>query len=114
MNFYKIAESLSELTLSPNGLAEVEVNGKSICIALHNNTLHACAAKCPHAGAAMAQGYVDGLGNIVCPLHRYKFSLQNGRNTTGEGYFLKSYQVEFRPDGVFVGFEEHKLFKWQK
>ena len=50
----------------------------------------------------MAQGYVDGLGNIVCPLHRYRFELNRGRNVSGEGYYLKVYQVEEREDGVYV------------
>ena len=102
LTFYKIAESIQELFPSPEGLAEVEVNGKLICIAVKNDTVRACAAKCPHAGAPMAGGYLDAMGNIVCPLHRYKFSLQNGRNISGEGYFLKTYPIEMRPDGIFV------------
>ena len=46
---------------------------------------------------------MDALGNIVCPLHRYKFSIKNGRNTSGEGYFLKTFAIEVREDGIFVG-----------
>ncbi|NJM52749.1 MAG: Rieske 2Fe-2S domain-containing protein [Blastocatellia bacterium] len=49
---------------------------QKICIALHNGELHACAAKCPHASGKMAEGHIDSLGNIVCPLHRYKFNLK--------------------------------------
>jgi 3-phenylpropionate/trans-cinnamate dioxygenase ferredoxin subunit len=41
----------------------------------------------------------------VCPLHRYRFSLANGRNTSGEGYFLKTYPVKEDDDGVWVGLE---------
>ena len=112
--WYKIADTISEIDFSPEGLATVDVNGKKICVAFKNENLHACAAKCPHAGGNMAQGYVDALGNIVCPLHRYKFSLSNGRNTSGEGYFLKTYLIENRENGVFVGFEENALFNWIK
>jgi 3-phenylpropionate/trans-cinnamate dioxygenase ferredoxin subunit len=50
----------------------------------------------------MADGYIDALGNIVCPVHRYKFNLQNGRNTSGEGYYLKRWAAEEREDGVYV------------
>jgi 3-phenylpropionate/trans-cinnamate dioxygenase ferredoxin subunit len=64
--------------------------------------LFACAAACPHAGARMANGQIDVLGNIICPLHRYKFSLVNGRNVSGEGYHLKTWKVEWREDGVWV------------
>jgi nitrite reductase/ring-hydroxylating ferredoxin subunit len=104
MIWIKIADTIAELNLSAEGLTEIEVNGKKICLALHNATLYACTAKCPHAGGAMSAGYIDPLGNIVCPIHRYRFSLQNGRNTSGEGYFLKTCQLETRPDGIFVAF----------
>jgi nitrite reductase/ring-hydroxylating ferredoxin subunit len=51
------------------------------------------------------------VGNIVCPLHRYKFSLVNGRNVSGEGYYLKTYPVEQREDGLYIGFEK-SWFGW--
>ena len=51
----------------------------------------------------LADGYIDALGNIVCPLHRYKYNMENGRNVSGEGYYLKHWLVECREDGVYVG-----------
>ena len=95
-------------------MAEIAVAGKTICIALHKDNLHACTQKCPHAGGIIADGYLDALGNVVCPLHRYKFSLQNGRNISGEGYFLKTFPIEIRNEGIFVGFEENIQFNWPK
>lgn len=112
--WHKIAESISDLPSTENGLHEIEVSGKKICIALANEEMHACATKCPHAGGQMSNGYIDALGNIVCPLHRYKFALYNGRNTSGEGYFLKTYPIESRENGIFVGIEEQGLFNWLK
>ena len=102
--WHKLAESLEELQFMDTGLAELEINGKKICLGQHKDQLYACTAKCPHAGGNMAEGYIDALGNIVCPVHRYKYNLENGRNTSGEGYYLKRYPVEIRPDGVFIGF----------
>jgi nitrite reductase/ring-hydroxylating ferredoxin subunit len=112
--WHKIANSIAELHFSENGLTTVEVNNKTICVALHNNEVLACTHKCPHAGGIMSDGYLDPLGNIVCPLHRYKFSLHNGRNVSGEGYFLKTYPVEVRNEGVFIGMEQNNLFGWLK
>lgn len=112
--WHKIAVAVSELPLSANGLTEMEVNGRKFCLVFHNNNLHACAHKCPHAGGTMADGYMDALGNIVCPLHRYKFSLLNGRNTSGEGYYLKTFPIQIREDGVYIGFPENSLFGWLK
>jgi nitrite reductase/ring-hydroxylating ferredoxin subunit len=113
-SWHKVAESLEELLLNERLLTEIDIAGKKICFSLHKGRLYACAALCPHAGGKMVNGYTDALGNIVCPAHRYKFSLQNGRNTSGEGYFLKTYPVEIRTSGVFVGFENSNRFKWLK
>ncbi|MFY8127049.1 MAG: Rieske (2Fe-2S) protein [Chitinophagaceae bacterium] len=97
-----IAPSIAALPWQNNNLCVVEVHGKKITLALHHNQLFACAYKCPHASGVMADGFIDALGNITCPLHRYKFSLTNGRNTSGEGYYLKTYEVEVNDEGVFV------------
>jgi 3-phenylpropionate/trans-cinnamate dioxygenase ferredoxin subunit len=113
-SWHKIADSIEEISFSQEGLAQIEAGGKMICVANKEGHLAACTAKCPHAGGILANGYVDPLGNIVCPLHRYKFSLKNGRNTSGEGYFLKIFPIELREEGVFVGFEQNNFFNWLK
>lgn len=110
ITWHKIAESISEISFSPGGLASLEVNKKTVCLALHKEELTACTNKCPHAGGHLQEGFLDAMGNIVCPLHRYKFSLKNGHNISGEGYHLKTYPVEIREEGVFIGFAQNKLF----
>ncbi len=95
----KVAESRLELFQLP--LPVHIVNGKQVCFAEYKNVLYAFQNKCPHAGGNMSEGYVDALGNIVCPLHRYKFSLSKGYNVSGEGYHLKTYPVK-EEDGIWV------------
>ncbi len=112
--WHKLADDLAGISFSANNMAEVKVAGKSICIAIHNDKLFGCTHKCPHAGGALADGYLDAMGNIVCPLHRYKFNLQNGRNISGEGYFLKTFPIEIRKEGIFVGIEENNFLNWLK
>ena len=103
--WYKIAGTIREINFSPEGLVHLEVANKDICIAIHDNNLHACTQKCPHAGGDLSQGWLDAIGNIVCPLHRYKYDLKNGRNISGEGYYLKTYPIETRKDGIYIGIE---------
>lgn len=110
--WYKIAESEKELQFNGNNLLVTTANKKKITIGKHNGKLQACGYACPHAGGILSDGHIDALGNIVCPLHHYRFSMENGRNTSGEGYFLKAYPVEIRADGIYVGIEEKKLFGW--
>lgn len=104
--WYKIADHPNELPFGENNIAVAELDGKKICVGRKAETLYAFAYKCPHAGGCMADGWIDPLGNVVCPLHRYKFSMANGRNVSGEGYYLKHWPVEIRDDGVYVGKEK--------
>ena len=112
--WHKLADSVVEIAFSSNNLAELTIGGKTICVALNKENLCAFSGKCPHAGGSLSHGYLDAAENIVCPLHRYKFSLKNGRNISGEGYYLKTFPVEIRNDGVFVGFDESNFFSWLK
>jgi 3-phenylpropionate/trans-cinnamate dioxygenase ferredoxin subunit len=103
--WYKIAESVNELLLSGNRICVAEIAGKKICVAEFQQQWFGFAYKCPHASGIMADGYIDAVGNVVCPVHRFKFNLVNGRNTSGEGFYLKTYPVEVREDGVYVGLQ---------
>lgn len=111
----RVAEFLNELNFSENNIAVADCKGKKICIARHKEKVFAFAYKCPHAGGILSEGYIDALGNVVCPLHRYKYQMETGRNVSGEGYFLKTWPVEMREDGIYVGMEESGgLFGWLK
>jgi nitrite reductase/ring-hydroxylating ferredoxin subunit len=110
-NWFKIAENDQEILFNNNNITEVQVNGKVMALGRHHDKLFAFAHKCPHAGGPMKEGWIDAKGNVVCPVHGYRFSLENGRNVSGEGYNLKHWPVESRPDGIFVGIEEG-LFNW--
>ena len=112
--WYKIADTITELQFGEKNIIQVEIAGKKICVAKTLNGLAACTAKCPLAGGNMSEGYLDKDNNIVCPVHRYVFNLRNGRDITGEGYFLKIYPVKVNDDGIFLGIEEGGLFSWLK
>jgi len=110
--WHKVSEAEAALAWNENAMAVVHVENKEIGIARHEGLLYGFALKCPHAGGPLNEGYIDPLGNVVCPLHRYKFNIKNGRNSSGEGYHLKTYPVESRTDGIFVGIEDKSLFGW--
>ena len=98
------------LNWAENNMVELEVEGRSFTLAKKSDAYFAFASKCPHASGRMAQGYINPLGQVVCPLHRYCFDMKNGRNTSGEGYFLKTYPLALRDGGLFIGFKPFSLF----
>jgi nitrite reductase/ring-hydroxylating ferredoxin subunit len=110
MNWVLITDAPMSLDWPENQLLDIEVDGKKITLARFKEGYYAFAQKCPHASGRMAQGYINPLGQVVCPLHRYSFDMKNGRNTSGEGYFLKTYPVEQRSEGIFIGFKPNSFF----
>lgn len=105
MEWHRIANNEQELGLSTGKLMEVQAGNRTVCITQYQEQWLACSPVCPHAGAKLAGGFVDALGNVVCPLHHYKFQLKTGRNVSGEGYFLKRFPMEVREDGIYVALE---------
>ena len=108
--WHKIAESDEEIRVEENGIAVINLQNKKICITKYQGQWFAFPYTCPHAGGILAGGYIDKTGNITCPLHGYKFSLKNGRNISGEGFSMKTFPVEIRADGIYVGLESGGLF----
>ncbi len=109
----RIASHISELEFSPKGIAIAEADGKKICVGKFRDQYFGFAYKCPHASGLLAYGHIDANGNVVCPLHRYKYDISNGRNVSGEGYYLKHWSIIQNEEGVFVDMEAPKgLFGW--
>jgi len=110
--WYKFAEKESDLQWTPGNVAEVTVNGKQLCVARFQDQWFGFAHTCPHAGAPLTDGYIDKSCNVVCPVHNLKFNLRNGgHDVNGEGYKLKTYPVQLRPDGLFIGIDEGGFLK---
>ena len=97
------ADGVTIQSLQENKLTEMLIAEKRIGLLKRNNVVYAFTAACPHAGANLCNGWLDPLGRIVCPDHKYRFDPANGRNTTGEGYKLFTYPVEIKGDDIFVG-----------
>ena len=110
MEWKLITDAPLTLDWPQNNMMELEVDGKKFTLAKFQDSYFAFASKCPHASGRMAEGYINPLGQVICPLHRYSFNMFNGFNTSGEGYFLKTYPLELRDEGLFIGFQSFSLF----
>ena len=104
-----ITSDLLALTWPSNNLLNMEIEGLNFTLGKWQDHYYAFASKCPHASGKMNEGYINPLGQVVCPLHKYCFDMANGRNSSGEGYFLKTYPVELRENGLFIGIKPNYL-----
>lgn len=57
---------------------------------------------CPHAGASLGMGEVQGMV-VACPRHDWRFNLKTGACLTNKMFCAKTYPVELRGDEVWVG-----------
>lgn len=65
--------------------------------------LFAVQDKCPHNGASLSRGFCSPNNEVVCALHRYSFDLSSGKATSGGAYTLKTFPIEIKEDGVWLG-----------
>ncbi len=98
----KLLIPVSSLSFNEKGIALVHIDGRSICITQYGGRYFAFAERCPHASASLEHGFVDVKGNIVCPVHNYRFSLKHGRDSGCEGYRLRTYPIELKEDGLWI------------
>lgn len=58
---------------------------------------------CNHAGASLAEGWVEG-GCIVCPMHGYAFELRTGKLVRPKGLCAdqRTYEAKIEGDDVVV------------
>lgn len=99
---YDNEEALQNNVL-PNKVDVFVLKGERICIAKGKEGYYAVQERCPHNGASLSQGFCTEEGEIVCPVHRYKFDLKTGRATAGGSFALKKYPLEIKENGVFIG-----------
>ena len=83
-------------------IKKVKAGGKSICLVGYEGKIYAISATCPHAGAELSGGWCKD-GKIICPFHRYSYSLETGKGDPGQNDYVDTYPVEIREDGVYVG-----------
>lgn len=112
IRWIKIFENETELK---NFVAFLKINtliveGKKICLVHTSKGIYAIQEKCPHNGASLQYGYCnDKQNSIVCPLHRYHFSLETGRALSGIADAGRTYPIKITDKGVLLGIKE---FNW--
>lgn len=79
--------------LQSEGLLLVRVAGRHVCLGKQGEQVWAFSPKCPHEGGPLASGQLNERQEVVCPWHRFAFSLDTGACSQG-GYFLKTYEVK--------------------
>jgi len=84
----------------PEGTAKcVSLCEKSIAIFNLEGRFFAINNICPHRGASLASGAIDGR-KVICPWHGWEFDIPTGHMWTGEG--VESYPVKIEEDQIWI------------
>jgi len=61
----------------------------------------ALSGRCPHANGPLGHGWIED-GELVCPLHHWRFRLADGRCTTILGQSVHRFRCEVRGEEIWV------------
>ncbi|MEJ1236804.1 Rieske 2Fe-2S domain-containing protein [Chryseolinea sp. T2] len=81
----------------------IAVRNKRICLVMHDNQFYAIQDSCSHQGESLSKGKVNGLGEIVCPWHYYRFEVATGRPMDSSCPDLATYPLKLTDEGLFIG-----------
>ncbi|WP_439893817.1 Rieske (2Fe-2S) protein (plasmid) [Ralstonia sp. 25C] len=85
--------SIPMAELSPGLRKLVFIDGRGMVLFNIEGTVYAIDNSCPHQGASLAGGKLDGT-RLQCPAHGLRFDLATGCAHGGAGLCLSTYGVE--------------------
>jgi nitrite reductase (NADH) small subunit/3-phenylpropionate/trans-cinnamate dioxygenase ferredoxin subunit len=80
---------------------KVRVNGQEVAVFRNGDDWHALQDGCPHMGASLADGKLDG-GCVVCHWHEWKFDLRDGSTVEREWARARVYDVKIDNGSVLL------------
>ncbi len=79
----------------------VEIAEQDIALFNLNGEYYAINDLCPHRGASLADGFLDG-GKVFCPWHCFDFSLKTGECSMVPSLRVQTYEVKVEGQDIYV------------
>lgn len=97
------SDAQARLTIKESIPRLIIVYGKRICLAQHQGKFFAVQDRCTHNGASLSEGKINYRGELVCPLHGYRFQLNGGMACDSSSADLATYPIKIDDTGFFIG-----------
>jgi nitrite reductase (NADH) small subunit len=88
----------------PGQVAEAEAAGVTVCLANIDGELRAMDNLCPHRGAPLGQGSIEG-DAVMCPWHAWLFDTTTGVAAAPERGRVAVFSLEVVGDAVMIDLE---------
>ncbi|MEM7655046.1 MAG: Rieske (2Fe-2S) protein [Bacteroidota bacterium] len=95
------ASAYQRLLSSSQGITQIKLGNKLLCLAKQAEEWYATSPKCPHQGAPLAGGHFNETGALVCPWHRFAFDLASGQSNRG-GYVVNTYPLRWEGEQLSI------------
>lgn len=104
MKWVKIFNSLpeAEKVFERRNPVRLIIGEKRFCLILFQGQYYATDNLCPHQRASLDEGTINYLGEIICPLHAYRYNLKTGRECQQRTNDLITYPVKHDESGLYI------------
>ncbi|MBD8491037.1 Rieske 2Fe-2S domain-containing protein [Echinicola sp. CAU 1574] len=88
----------------PEGNIKVtQLGAKKLCVVRKGEEVYAFEQLCPHRGAPLKDGHINGYGEVICALHSYRFDMKTGQLKSGGSCGdLEVYQTHLTDSGLEI------------
>lgn len=103
MKEFELGSSISDVfeMLPENRIKKVRLGNREIGIVRIEKKIYGFNGFCPHRGASLIQGSIH-VGELICPLHHYRFELQTGRSKFGDCADLETFPCHLTANGLKI------------
>lgn len=99
--FYPVPEAAQ---LQPGKGMTVSVAGRRVALFNLAGEYHAIDDTCPHVGAPLGGGWVDG-ESVACPMHGWEFEIKTGKGLTVPSCSVQRYRVRVSEGNVEISID---------
>ena len=83
-------------------IRQVQLGERKICLGRLGEEVFGFEPFCPHRRASLSQGFVTPFGEVVCPLHQYRFDMKTGSVRSGDCGELQVFSAEVTDRGLKI------------
>ena len=87
------------------------VGNTDLVVVRYGDEVSVLYGRCPHRGALMADGHVEG-GNLICGLHKWDFRIDTGVSQSDSDDTLDKFSSWIEDDAVWVDADE--IAEWEQ
>ncbi len=108
MNWIKIfsGKTQAEAKLSEINPVQIIYKDQKICLSFFDSNFYATSDTCPHQSESLSGGTITRFGEIICPLHNYRYNLKFGGECDHRTADLKTYPIKIDDSGFYIGLTE--------